>query len=153
MQEQRLWITWASMLGSLAIYGALPFFIPSLGAESREPQIVLIAALGFVGLTEGMATLVIRQIALVRPIRFGTLDLKSAIGAERFFRISIINWALSSSIGIYGLVLFVLYGALELFYPFLVVAALLLIYHAPRMDSLKPAASSADLARPDVKIR
>ena len=152
MQTQRLWLAWASVFSSLVIYGVMPLFIPPLGTEPREPQVILVGGLIFIGLVEGIATVAIRHIALVRPIRSGALDLESKSGAMRFFNISITNWVLSSSIGIYGLVLFFLYGVPELFYPFLAVAMLLLFYHAPRVASLKPAASPTDLARPDVKI-
>ena len=152
MQTQRLWMAWASVFGSLVIYGVMPLFVSPLGTEPREPQAILVGGLIFVGLVEGIATVAIRHFALVRPIRSGSLDLESKSGAMRFFNISVTNWLLSSSIGLYGLVLFFLYGVPGLFYPFLAVAMLLLFYHAPRVASLKPAASSTDLARPDVKI-
>ena len=152
MQKQRLWIVWVSVFNSLVIYGVMPLFVSPLGTEPREPQAILVGGLIFVGLVEGIATVAIRHFALIRPIRSGSLDLESKSGAMRFFNISVTNWLLSSSIGLYGLVLFFLYGVPGLFYPFLAVAMLLLFYHAPRVASLKPAASSTDLARPDVKI-
>ena len=63
-----------------------------------------------------------------------------------------ILWALSESIGIFGLLLFFLFGASVLFYPFLVASAALLLIHAPRASRLGASVRPEDLARADVKI-
>ena len=151
-QIQQLWICWACLILSLFIYGAMPFLLPPPPTSPPALQVVFVGALGFVGLLTAIATMFLRRFALIRPARIGTLDIDTKAGFARFFTISMLVWVLSESIGIYGLILFFLYRVPGPLYPFLVAAVLLLVFHAPRTDSLRVKPSSAELARRDVKI-
>jgi hypothetical protein len=151
-QIQQLWVVWACLILSLFIYGAMPFLLPPPPTPPPELQVVFVGALAFVGLLTATATIFLRRFALLRPAQTGTLNIDTQAGFARFFTISMLVWVLSESIGIYGLVLFFLYRVLGPLYSFLAVAVLLLVFHAPRTDSLRLKPSSADLARPDIKI-
>jgi len=151
-QIQQLWVVWACLVVSLFIYGAMPLMLQPPQAPPPPPQASFIGALAFVGLMTAVATILLRRFAIVQPVRSGNMDITTTAGAARFFTISLLTWVLSESIGIYGLVSFFLYRVAALLYPFLAVAFLLMIFHAPRTGSLRADPSSADLARPDIKI-
>jgi hypothetical protein len=151
-QIQQLWVVWACLVISLFIYGAIPLLLQPPPVPPPPPQAILIGALAFVGLMTAAATILLRRFAILQPAQSGTLDITTEAGAARFFTISLLAWVLSESIGIYGLVLFLLYRVPALLYPFLSAAVLLLIFHAPRTGSLRSRPSRSDLARPDIKI-
>jgi hypothetical protein len=111
----------------------------------------MLAALGAAALATGIGTLVARNRLLLRPARRGELDVRSKAGLERFWVVSLFTWVLSESIGIYGIVLFFLFGKATHLYAFLAAAIALMIVHAPRLAPLLPA-SSSDLAQPTIKI-
>ena len=113
--------------------------------------VVALTAFSIVGVATGVASLVMRQLLLVRPARAGTLDPSSPAGMQRVSTGLLMCWVFSESIGIYGLVLFFLYRVPGLLYPFIGAAVARMLVHAPRRLPT-PAASSRDLARPDVKI-
>lgn len=151
-QTVQLKIMWRSMLGSLGIYAAISLFVkPLLGPDSGL-RLPLTGALAVVALAIVAGTIVVRRVALAQPLSRGEIDLSTAEGAARLSAVSVILWALSESIGIFGLVLFVLFGEAAVFYAFLAASAALLLMHAPRASAPEAAARSEDLARADVKI-
>lgn len=152
MRSQQLWIVWGVMLGTLVLYAAMPLLLPAPTGTPSEPQPIFVGALAFFALFGGLATLVIRRVGLIRPARDGSLDVHSPAGGARFFSMSVITWALSEAVGIYGLILFLMFRRPSLLYPFLAAAALLLLVHAPRTSPLTPPAATRRLAQPDVKI-
>ena len=143
-----LWVLWGSLLMSLCIYGSLPFVLPVAEAVDVQPAFVI--ALGCVALATAFATVVVRRRALTGPAERGEIDFSTPEGMGRFFSISILLFVLSESIGVYGLVLFFLTRDVSLFYPLLLMAGGLFVYHAPR--PIARARSLRELARPDVKI-
>jgi len=148
-QLQSIRIVWLALVASLLVYGAIPFVLP-LPGEPAAVLVPLVAALVFVALATALATMVLRRVAITGPLASGALDPATKTGAGRVLAISVVLWALCESIGVYGLVLFFLYRELALFYPFLLVAMALMLFHAPR--ALASQSSASDLARPDVKI-
>ncbi|MDH3519977.1 MAG: hypothetical protein OEM49_05915 [Myxococcales bacterium] len=146
------WLIWAALLVSLVVYGLLPIVIDlDLGAPSL-PEPTVVFALTAIGVATAVGTLVARQILLVRPARRRELDLATSEGLARFFQASLIFWTCADSIGIYGLLLYFLFQKLAYLYAFLVAAAGLMLYHAPRIAALRPPDTAADLAREHVKI-
>ena len=148
MKQPILWILWGSMLASLAVYAALPALLPEV-ENAPAPSLVVVGALLAASVGVGAISVALRHVLLVRPARSGRLDISRPEGSARWLQISIALWALSESVGIAGLVLFLLYRQPGLLYPFLAGAALLLVVHAPRAASLL---SARDLAQPGVKI-
>ncbi len=147
----QMWITWTALLVSLGVYGLLGLVIARPKSGDAALESVMLAVLGAAALATAIGTLVARDRLLVRPARRGELDVRSKAGLERFWVISLLTWVLSESIGIYGLVLFLLFGRPSHLYGFLAVAIALMIAHAPRVAALRPA-SSSDLAQPTIKI-
>lgn len=144
---QLLWILWGSMLVSLAIYGFIPFFV---AWEHETPgSDALVIALGGVAVSTAVATFVLRRLLLAAPIANRSLDPSTPAGRARIFQAHLFCWVLSESVGLYGLVLFFLYGSRPLLYGFLAGAFVLMLLHAPRQIHAGPA---TDRARPDVKI-
>ena len=148
MQQPIFWILWGSMLASLGVYAALPALLPA-PEEPVALSLPLVGGLLVGAVVVGPTSVVLRHALLVRPARSGQLDIGSAEGRARWLQVSVALWAMSESVGIAGLVLWILYRQPGLLYPFLAGAALLLVVHAPRSASLL---SSRDLARPDVRI-
>jgi hypothetical protein len=129
------WIVWAAMLATLVSYAAIPFFVA--GADSHDPlleQAMLLNLFG-VSLASAIGTLVARHIMLVTPARRGELDLGSAPARSRFFSASVAFWTIAESIGIYGLVLYILFGKPAYLNAFLLAAAILLAVHSPRVPA------------------
>jgi hypothetical protein len=147
-----MWLIWASLVGALAVYGLIPVFVPLPAEPSSAPQTPLTMALAIVAVGTAVASIAVRRVALVGPIHRGELDPSTESGVARFFAISLVSWALSESIGLYGLVLFFLFRVSGPLYLFLAVAFVLLLYHAPRGDRPMSRSSVEDLARPGVKI-
>ncbi len=136
-QLQHLWIVWGALFMALVIYGTVPFnglVKPQDGGRDLPPLFaqVLVA----ISLLVASGTIVARRSLLLRPLLTGRLSLNTRKGVARFSAVSLVIWVLSESIGIYGLVLYMMSGDVRYLYSFLVAAALLLAYHAPRTTGL-----------------
>jgi hypothetical protein len=130
----------------------MPLLVQPPSTPPPAPELLFIGVLASIGLLTAAATLFLRRFALLQPAQSRALDISTEAGVARFFTISILVWVLSESIGVYGLVLFFLYRIPGVLYPFLGIAVLLLVFHAPRTGPLRVKRSSTELARPDVKI-
>lgn len=150
MLVQQLWILWGALLASLLVYAAIPLLLPAVEAPPADAAWVGGGA-ALAGLA-ALGSLALRRLALVGPVGRGELDLGSHAGQTRLYLVSMLCWALAESVGIVGLLLFLLYRRPELVYPFLAAAIGLMLYHAPRASALRRLAGSAELARPDVRI-
>jgi hypothetical protein len=106
-------------------------------------------ALAGVAVSTAVATFVLRRLLIAGPIANRSLDPTTPAGRARFFQAHVFCWVLSESVGIYGLVLYFLYGSRPLLYGFLAGAFVLMLLHAPRQPQVS---ASTDRARPDVKI-
>jgi len=122
-------LVWRALLGSLAVYAALPWFLEPRGDASVSAVLLPILTLLAAGTAVG--TLVAREMLLVRPIRSGQLRPSLPEGMDRVFQLSIAFWALSESVGLYGLVLYQLSGEPRYLYLFLMAAAGLFFAHRP----------------------
>ncbi len=117
------------MLGSLALYAALPWFLrPEARAESVD---ALLLALTAVAVITGVGTFAARELLLVRPMRSGTLSVDTDAGLARVTQISVVLWALCESVALYGLVLYQLSGEARYLYLFLMASAGLFFAHRP----------------------
>jgi hypothetical protein len=128
---ETLRIIWRVMLGSIGLYWLLPWFIHPAGGT---PVDALLLALTGIAAVTGIGTLVARERLLVRPLRAGELRVTTNEGMARLQQISIALWACSESIGLYGLILYVLSGEAKYLYLFLMAAAAL--FYAHRVDRL-----------------
>ena len=147
MQHPR-WIIWSALTTSLLVYVGVAAALQA----TIEPQPAWRAfVFALIGVAAGTAVLSweLRRRLLLEPARRGELDPEGA-GEQRFLQLSIVNWALCESIGVYGLVCFVLFGSWPLLLGFVGAALVLLGVHAPRLGPLTSPSGRPDLPhRPD----
>ena len=137
------WIIWGALVSSLSLYVGIALVIQPCGGCPPA----LLAAMASVAGTTALASVVIRVRLLVRPAHAGRLDLRQPEGAQRFLVISILTWALSESVAIYGFACFMLSGSFAVMLPFIAASLALFAYHAPRLAPLSSPPNMADLAR------
>jgi hypothetical protein len=126
---EQLRIIWRALLASLAVYSALPLLLRPAG-DAESTRVLLLALMAIAALT-AIGTLVARERLLVGPIRSGELSLTTPEGQTRVSTLCITLWALSESIGLYGILLYALSGEARYLYLFLMASAGLFFAHRP----------------------
>jgi hypothetical protein len=132
-------IIWMALLGSLAVYlivGRLvaPVLMPQLGGEAFRMLRTALYALGFVTLIA--AGYVRRLILAPRGPSAGPTQARQYSGLQKYSSAVIASLAMSESIGIYGLVLFLLgKNTMDLFL-LVGISAAAMFYFRPRKDEL-----------------
>ena len=139
-----LWIIWAAIMGSLFIYG---FICHQLGEEIRRnvnqfSHLSLLRNMPF-----GVAIIILLLTHYFKKILLGSAFggflsklPKSAPYANqppflaKYTKALIVSFALSESIGIFGLVLFFLGDSFRTLYTFIGISALAIIYHRPKRE-------------------
>jgi hypothetical protein len=120
---------WRALLGSLALYAALPWFLrPEPRVESVGAMLLGLTA---ISLVTAIATFAVRELLLNRPIRSGELRVDTDAGRNRLMQLYVVLWALCESVGVYGLVLYMLSGEARYLYLFLMASAGLFFAHRP----------------------
>ncbi|MEZ4524367.1 MAG: hypothetical protein R2941_00400 [Desulfobacterales bacterium] len=128
-------IIWLAMLSSLAIYAA----VCHLAGDSIRQ-----------GLGEGIPLDLIRnvlivasavELAVIHLIRKKILTIHKGMGeqnvTQKYLSASVISYAISESIGIFGLLLYFLGSTQEVLYSFLCISALAMFYHRPVYEDLE----------------
>ena len=142
-----LWIIWGAILGSLLIYvlvcnvlgevvrpGSASFsFLPTLR------NIFYILAVLHLFLAFFLRKIMVsgEKAALSSGIPREKPGKKEQRVLAKYFSAVIITLALSESIAIFGLVLFMLGDSLQNFYFFTVVSALAILYHRPKAEEIE----------------
>ena len=143
-----LWVIWAAMLGSLIIY---IFVCHQLGEEIRRgfeesgfPLELFRNILYSVVAVELIMIYYLRKFMLKgrtsaakadMPDRSSSLNKLPFVG--QYTAIVIISLAIADSIGIYGLVLFLLGGDFKTLYIFIIVSVLAMIFYRPKREELE----------------
>jgi hypothetical protein len=144
---QTLWVIWAAMLGSLVIY---IFVCLQLGEglmanERTEVPIGLLRKI-LLGVTavELIMSYYLRRFLLKgrsNTVRINIIRGSSTMNQPPFvshYTVAvIISLALADSIGIYGLVLFLLGDSLQVFYTFIGISALAMVFYRPRREEME----------------
>ncbi len=127
-----LWVLWAALAGSILACAAVAFLQTRTTAlaDASFPQTLYWVLLGM-GLSNALVSIVIRQFLLVRAVRRGTLDLQTSVGLQRAFVLFLVTWALSETLGIFGLVIVFLGAHFASGIPFWGLALLLMLLHRP----------------------
>jgi F0F1-type ATP synthase membrane subunit c/vacuolar-type H+-ATPase subunit K len=150
---QTLWFIWAAMLGSLIIY---IFVCHQLGEEIRRgfgesafPLELFRNILYGVVAAELIISYYLRKFMLRGQSsateagiarRSSTLNQPPFVG--QYTVVVIISFAISESIGIYGLMLFLLGGDFKTLYTFIVVTALAMVFYRPKRQELERLAAA-----------
>jgi hypothetical protein len=120
------------MLGSLALVAAAPFLVgPTQAPYSEAGTAVLAFVLSLLAMTAGVGSLAVRE-ALVRGAWAGALDPRTSQGASRMLRNLLGAWVLCLIVGSLGSVLAWASARPTLGWPYVLAAAALLLFHAPR---------------------
>lgn len=142
-----LWLVWGAMLASILVYVAVAFLrVRDAQAPSENSPEMLWMILFGMAVSNAIVSVGIRQIFLVRAVRKRTLDLTQLAGLQRAFTIFIVNWALSETAGIFGLLLVFLGASFWSGVPFWGLALVLMIFHRPDLNSFRRDASTEERA-------
>ncbi len=142
-----LWFVWAAMLGSLLIYF---FIVHAFGAEIRNPLQPDFPMELLRNILYGISIITIVLSHFLRKLLLAVKDgdassgfLKSGAQANqplfvgKYTLALMISLALSESIAIYGLVLFLLGTNFQTFYIFTAISALSMFFYRPRRTELE----------------
>ena len=137
-----LWLIWAAMLVSLLIY---IFLCHQLGegfkgtGASNVPIGLLRNIFFVVAVADLIVSYYLRRFTLKGRTRAAGVTAGKGLFAQKqpafvsqYSAAVIVTLALSESIGIYGLVLFLLGGGFKTLYIFIVVSALAMVFYRPR---------------------
>ena len=132
---------WLFLLGSLALYAALPMFVPS--AQQALPAGL---PLGFAGAAVMLAAM---SFAITSVLQRAPAKSEED-AAARHLQTKVAQWALSESIAVCGLVLYLIGAGTTWLWGLCALAAILMGIHGPRESAAR--VDSRELARPDIKI-
>ncbi|MBN2345868.1 MAG: hypothetical protein JXO51_05715 [Candidatus Aminicenantes bacterium] len=132
-------IIWMAMLGSLAVYGIVgrlvaPNLTSTLGAETVRMLRIALYALGFV--TVNAAVYMRRLILGAKGSSAGPVQAGPSPLPQKYSSAVIVSLAMSESVGIYGLVLFLLGKNARDLYLLLGISGAALFYFRPRKEEL-----------------
>jgi hypothetical protein len=137
-----LWFMWAAMLISLLIYVFI-CYQPGIGFKGTEGTDVPIGLLRNILFGVAAAELIMSYV-LRRFMLKGRLNMFSRSAAVsqppvvgHYTAVVVISLAFSESVGIYGLVLFVLGGGFQTLYTFIGVAALAMVFYRPKREEME----------------
>jgi hypothetical protein len=142
-----LWIIWAAMLGSLLIYIVICHQL-GVGFKSAEGSDLPLGLLRSILFGMGAVALLIAYFMRRSMLSARTGFSKSKPGERmvgwnappflaKYATAVIISLALSESIGIYGLILFLLGESFQTLYTFIVVSALAMVFYRPKREELE----------------
>ncbi len=128
--QKTLWVIWSVFVYSIVLYlgGAYFFLDSSVSNPGVVPAVAGVTIL--LSVVSGVMSVVIRVKLLST-----SLDMNSDKDVQKYQTISIINWALSESIAVFGLILAVISGVFYYAIPYCVVSLVLLILHRPTAPS------------------
>ncbi len=130
-----IWIIWASMFGSLAIYVLICLMLGDKiksGVSPDVPVQLIKNILAVVSAAEIVIAYVIRRLMLTARKSPGTSQV-----AGRYSAAVLISLAISESIGIYGFILFLLGEGFPMPYIFIAISATAMIFYRPKTDEFE----------------
>ncbi len=134
-----LWIVWAAMLGSLALYFVTLWILgqdaSEIGADDAELVSMLTVVFATISVTMLGAIFAGRNFLFFRKFKAGDFDTLKQLRAS-YYIACIITWALVEAIAIYGFVLALLSEDINRFVWFAAPAALLFVFFFPKQSSL-----------------
>jgi hypothetical protein len=137
-----LWIIWAAMLGSLFMYIII---CHQWGDQIRQTMNADIPLDATRKILYGIAVVTLILTHFLRKLMLGrnTGDSKGPSSPLATYSIAlIVSLALSESIGIYGLVLFLLGDSFQTLHIFIGVSALAMFYYRPKREDLESLAAA-----------
>lgn len=129
---KNLWFIWIAFVFAVFLYVVIGFFLQ--GTVLLEPTQVKTLEWVFFALSLVCAAgaLLLRWKGIHEPIQMKTLDLNTTAGQTKYLTLSILAWALSESIAIFGLVMTILSGNFYTGLPYSLASLILLALQTPR---------------------
>ncbi len=129
------WLLWAIFAFNAVVYLMAPFAEERTSTESYDWINILIFALMIAAFIEAAITFIIRYLFITKPYRKGTYSPNKKFA--RYFIVGFINWFISNSITLYGIILYYLSGFYWPYFLFGICGFGLLVYHSPRLGPFK----------------
>jgi hypothetical protein len=131
-EKRILWTIWAVLFATLALYFAIPRFLPPRPQtwNAGETAVASLVTALF-ALAASVGTFAIRESLARRHLRSGAIDLGTEGGRSRLRSAFLGAWALCDGIGVLGLGLALASGDATLVTPYIVGAAALFVLHRP----------------------
>jgi hypothetical protein len=123
-----VWIIWFALLSALGVYVGLAF--TSAPTPATPPESSLPTLLATLAVVIGGTSVMLRPL-LFGGLKSGRVELNSMAGGQKLLTGNIICFALSESVGIFGLVLAFQGYPQESWWVFFVAAAALMFIHLP----------------------
>jgi len=153
-----LWIIWAAMLGSLAMYVIIAHLMGDEIGRNANPDFpveMMRRILYLVSAIELLIAYYLRKFMLsgrikglgMTPTGAGAINSKQPPYLAKYSITMIISLALSESIGIYGLLLFLLGDNFNTLYTFIGVSAIAMYFFRPKRYEIEMLAKTAAAAR------
>ncbi len=135
--QKKLWIIWSAFIYAVLIYAGISYFLlqPTISNTEMVPFFAGVTVL--MSVISAVMSIVIRVKLLSGPIQDGRLLLDTEAGFQKYQTISIITWALSESIAVFGLILVVISGIFFYVIPYCVVSLGLLLLQMPTLKSIR----------------
>ena len=146
--QSTLIMVWAVLVLSQVVYLVIPALLtlPNTGRNSDFLRLFA-GCLGVVAFLQAVGVAIYFRRGVLAPIASGQLDVRTAAGAGRLFRVLIICWVVGESIAIYALVLRFLGAPTGFWAPFPIAAAVLFLYVRPWHPKLLRRSTTQELAR------
>lgn len=140
-----VWFIWLAMLATLGVYLFLClWFEEALRTPQRMdfPLEMMKNALAIAALITIAAAVVMRRFMFKAALRSAdsSQDANSHPIA-RYTVVVIITLAIAESVGIYGLILFMLGASYQTLYTFLFISALMMLWHRPKLEEYEALAA------------
>ena len=132
----KLWITWVSMFGALAIYIPVCHLsgdVIKADMEADIPLELMKNILLGISAAEIVMAYFIRRIMLTPRKPLEAYQMKERYAAAAV----LVSLAISESIGIYGLLLFFIGEEISAFYTFIAISATAIIFYCPKADEFE----------------
>ncbi len=136
--QKNFWIIWGAFVSSIIIYIVIAYTMISrvTSPDIADSYMYMTAIITIIcSIISAISSIILRAKLINSSIEDGTLDIKSEEGLKKYLTLSVINWVLSESIAVFGLIMMVLSGVFYYVIPYCVVSIALLIIHIPRFES------------------
>ena len=140
----KIFIIWCALLFSLIFYLVIAHLIGDeirKGTVNQMPMALFSNTLVCISIVQIIIIVILRKKMLSKPT-LKKIGERNSIASEQlpiitqYTLVTIISSAIAETIGIYGLVLYLFGGNINLFYGFLAVSAVLMIIYRPKKDEI-----------------
>ncbi|HOJ59048.1 MAG TPA: hypothetical protein PK878_02065 [bacterium] len=128
---KNLWLIWIAFIVAVFMYLVVGFSLQ--GMVLLQPDLIQILGMVFFALSLICAAgaLLLRWKGIHEPIQMKTLDPQTIEGSQKYLMFSILAWALTETIAIFGLVMMIISGNFYTGLPYSAASLILLALQMP----------------------